>query len=163
MRFAPLAVLAGSALALALALAGCAGPRAGTGASRGARAYVSPLAPEGPVGPRAAAAIGFAQAQVGKRYCWGGTGPGCFDCSGLVQAAWRWGGVALPRTSAAQGRALHDVPVDRVRPGDILWWPGHVGLYVGGGEMIDAYHSGAGVVRRRAARPERVLRVEQSS
>lgn len=103
--------------------------------------------------------IGFATAQVGKRYCWGGTGPACFDCSGLVQAAWKSAGVALPRTSDAQGRALVDVPVLDVLPGDILWWHGHVGLYVGGGEMIDAYHSGAGVVRRRAVKPERVLRV----
>ncbi|HVH43014.1 MAG TPA: NlpC/P60 family protein [Labilithrix sp.] len=114
---------------------------------------------EAPGDPRTAAAIGFAQAQVGKRYCWGGTGPDCFDCSGLVQSAWRWGGVALPRTSGAQGRVLVEVSRDQVRPGDILWWPHHVGLYVGGGEMIDAYHSGAGVVRRRAAIPVRVLRV----
>lgn len=111
------------------------------------------------VDPRSAAAIGFAQAQVGKRYCWGGTGPTCFDCSGLVQAAWRWGGIALPRTSDAQGRALVDVPIHDVRPGDVLWWPGHVGLYVGEGQMIDAYHSRAGVVRRPAAIPVRVLRV----
>jgi cell wall-associated NlpC family hydrolase len=110
--------------------------------------------------PRTAAAIGFAQAQVGKRYCWGGTGPDCFDCSGLVQSAWRWGGVKLPRTAGAQGRALIDVPREQVRPGDILWWPTHVGIYVGGGEMIDAYHSRAGVVRRRAALPVRVLRVD---
>jgi len=114
---------------------------------------------EAEVDPAALAAIRFAEAQVGKRYCWGGTGPSCFDCSGLVQAAWRWAGVKLPRTSAAQGRALVEVPFEDVRPGDILWWPGHVGLYVGGGEMIDAYHSRAGVVRRPAAVPERVLRV----
>jgi cell wall-associated NlpC family hydrolase len=77
-----------------------------------------------------------------------------------VQAAWSWGGAKLPRTSDAQGRALASVPPEEVRPGDILWWShGHVGLYIGGGEMIDAYHSRAGVVRRRAPRPERVLRV----
>lgn len=96
---------------------------------------------------------------MGKRYCWGGTGPDCFDCSGLVGAAWRHGGVALPRTSERQGDALIEVPIGDVRPGDILWWHGHVGLYVGDGEMVDAYHSGAGVVRRRAVVPERVLRV----
>lgn len=115
---------------------------------------------EGEVSARTLAAIHFAEAQVGKRYCWGGTGPDCFDCSGLVQAAWRWGGVKLPRTSDAQGRALAEVPLEHTRPGDILWWRGHVGLYVGGGLMVDAYHAGAGVVRRPAAIPERVLRVE---
>jgi cell wall-associated NlpC family hydrolase len=106
-----------------------------------------------------AAAVYFAYGQVGKRYCWGGTGPDCFDCSGLVQAAWRSAGVKLPRTAIDQGRALADVSFGDVRPGDILWWPHHVGLYIGGGEMIDAYHSRAGVVRRRAAVPVRVLRV----
>ncbi len=109
---------------------------------------------------RTSAVIAFAEAQVGKRYCWGGTGPSCFDCSGLVQSAWRSGGVSLPRTSTAQGHVLPEVPPNQMRPGDILWWPTHVGLYIGNGEMIDAYHSGAGVVRRRAAMPARVLRVD---
>jgi cell wall-associated NlpC family hydrolase len=122
-----------------------------------------PLAwPSLPQSSAAATAIGFAEAQVGKRYCWGGTGPDCFDCSGLVQSAWRQAGVKLPRTSGDQGRALVDVPPNQIQPGDILWWPGHVGLYIGGGEMIDAYHSGAGVVRRRAAPAPRVLRVGHS-
>lgn len=125
------------------------------------RAYLpAPAWPEAPADPRAAAAIAFAEAQIGKRYCWGGTGPSCFDCSGLVQAAWRWAGARLPRTTGDQARALVEVPPSEVRPGDILWWShGHVGLYVGGGAIVDAYHSGAGVVRRRAPVPERVLRV----
>jgi len=111
------------------------------------------------VSPATARVIGFAEAQVGKRYCWGGTGPDCFDCSGLVQAAWRSAGHRLPRTSGEQGKALADVPINDVRPGDILWWPHHVGIYVGNAQMIDAYHSGAGVVRRKAVVPKRVLRV----
>lgn len=120
---------------------------------------VAPAAAAATYDARTSMAIAFAQAQVGKRYCWGGTGPDCFDCSGLVQSAWHYAGVALPRTAGAQGRALVDVPIDQVRPGDILWWPTHVGLYIGGGQMIDAYHSRAGVVRRPAAVPRRVLRV----
>lgn len=146
--------VAATALALGLALLGCEGSH-----PHAPRQYVAPTPPSAPLDPRTSAVLGFAQAQVGKRYCWGGSGPRCFDCSGLVQAAWRWAGVALPRTSDAQGRVLHQVPLDDVRAGDILWWRGHVGLYVGNGEMIDAYHSGAGVVRRRAVVPERVLRV----
>jgi cell wall-associated NlpC family hydrolase len=144
------------ALVLAAAAAGCASPRTLPSSS----AWPATDSPAGS-GPRAQAALDFARAQVGKRYCWGGTGPSCFDCSGLVQAAWRSAGVKLPRTSADQGRALAEVRLDDVQPGDILWWPHHVGLYAGDGEMIDAYHSGAGVVRRRAAVPERVLRVVQ--
>ena len=107
-----------------------------------------------------ATAIAFAEAQLGKRYCWGGTGPSCFDCSGLVQSAWRAAGARLPRTTDDQARALVSVPLSEVRPGDIFWWShGHVGLYVGNGTIIDAYHSGAGVVRRRAPMPDLVLRV----
>lgn len=112
-----------------------------------------------PLEPRARTALAFAYAQVGKRYCWGGTGPSCFDCSGLVQAAWRAAGVRIPRTSAEQGRALTQVRFEEMQPGDILWWPHHVGLYAGNGEMIDAYHSRAGVVRRRLAVPRKILRV----
>ncbi|MBX3207211.1 MAG: C40 family peptidase [Labilithrix sp.] len=141
-------------LLLAIAALGCSSP-----STRSAPGAWTASWPELTADPRASAALGFAHAQVGKRYCWGGTGPDCFDCSGLVQAAWRSGGVKLPRTSAAQGRALVDVPFERMQPGDILWWRNHVGLYIGNGEMIDAYHSRAGVVRRPVAFPQRVLRV----
>lgn len=144
-------------LALVLGGAGCAAP-AETSSEPRVPLVGPPLSYADD--PRAIAAISFAQAQVGKRYCWGGRGPQCFDCSGLVQAAWRHAGISLPRTAAAQGDALPDIPVDQVRPGDILWWPTHVGLYIGGGQMIDAYHSGAGVVRRPAVRPRKVLRVD---
>ncbi|MCL2724750.1 MAG: NlpC/P60 family protein [Polyangiaceae bacterium] len=140
-------------LLVAFALLGCSS--ATTNSAPSAPVWLEEMSPE----PQTAAVLGFAQAQVGKRYCWGGTGPDCFDCSGLVQAAWRSGGVKLPRTSAAQGRSLSDVPFEQMRPGDILWWHNHVGLYVGNGEMIDAYNSRAGVVRRRVAVPQRVLRV----
>ncbi len=140
-------------IGLALVLAGC----GGEAPPRRDRPLI--VGRDMPVPEASAKVIRFAEAQVGKRYCWGGTGPNCFDCSGLVQAAWRAGGVRLPRTSGAQGRALREVPISEVQPGDILWWPHHVGLYVGNATMIDAYHSGAGVVRRPAAMPKRVLRV----
>jgi len=100
----------------------------------------------------------FARAQVGRRYCWGGTGPACFDCSGLVQSAWSRVGVRLPRTSGAMGEALRDVPVDHIRAGDILWYPGHVALYAGDGRAIEALDSHDGVVEHVAKDPWRVLR-----
>jgi cell wall-associated NlpC family hydrolase len=102
--------------------------------------------------------VAFAAAQVGHRYCWGGTGPDCFDCSGLVLRAWGSVGVPLPRTSTAMGEALADVPLEDVRAGDILWWPGHVGIYAGGGWSIEALDSRHGVVWRPANNPRRVLR-----
>ena len=106
----------------------------------------------------AAAALDFAGAQVGKRYCWGGTGPTCFDCSGLVQRAWGTAGVRLPRTADDIASELPEVPLDEVRAGDILWWPGHVGLYAGDGWVVEALDRRHGVVRRPATRPHRAFR-----
>lgn len=109
--------------------------------------------------PRALAVVAFASAQVGKPYCWGGTGPRCFDCSGLATVAWlRAGGARLPRTTDAIAAALPEVSLDDVRTGDILWWPGHVGLYAGDGWMVDAYDSRHGVVRRPARDPYKAFR-----
>jgi cell wall-associated NlpC family hydrolase len=113
---------------------------------------------EPPAGPRARAVVAFAAAQIGHGYCWGGRGPSCFDCSGLVGRAWESVGVRLPRTSSEMGEALADVPLDDVRAGDILWWPGHVGVYAGDGWAIEALDSRHGIVRRPARNPYRVLR-----
>jgi len=102
--------------------------------------------------------VAFATAQVGKPYCWGGTGPSCFDCSGLAQTAWRRVGARIPRTTHDIADALPEVPVDEVRAGDILWWPGHVGIYAGNGWVVDALDSRHGVVRRPATDPYRAFR-----
>ncbi len=107
---------------------------------------------------RAWAAVAFASAQVGKPYCWGGTGLGCFDCSGLVQRAWGSVGVRLPRTADAIAADEPSVSIEDVRAGDILWWPGHVGLYVGNGWMVDALDTRHGIVRRPAPDPRRAVR-----
>ena len=106
--------------------------------------------------PAAAAAVAWALAQRGTPYRWGGEGPGGFDCSGLVQAAYDVAGVALPRVAQDQydvgPRLAPDAPL---RPGDLVFFgssPGavdHVGMVVGEGEMVDAPHTGA-VVRVEA-------------
>ena len=100
----------------------------------------------------AAEAVSYAVAQLGKPYVCGGTGPASFDCSGLVRAAYAAAGVALPRTAQEQYDAGPVVaPVQQLKPGDLVFFGssvsgiGHVGIYVGSGEMIDAPHSGTTV------------------
>ncbi|MER5637096.1 NlpC/P60 family protein [Kitasatospora sp. NPDC002227] len=101
-----------------------------------------------PATGRAAAAVAFAVAQLGKPYVWGATGPESYDCSGLVQAAWAAAGISLPRTTYAQIDAAPRVPRGELRPGDLVFFystVSHVGLYTGNGRMIHAPHPGAPV------------------
>jgi cell wall-associated NlpC family hydrolase len=87
-------------------------------------------------------AIAYAYSRIGTPYCWGGAGPNCFDCSGLTRAAWLMGGKSIPRTSSDQAAKLPQLPIENAMPGDILWRPGHVGLYVGNGLAIAAIGRG---------------------
>ncbi|MFF8726855.1 NlpC/P60 family protein [Streptomyces sp. NPDC015171] len=98
-------------------------------------------APESPRAVRAAKAIAFARAQVGKPCVWGATGPGSYDCSSLTQAAWRASGVALPRAAYEQALAGAPVTTAAIEPGDLVLFfddDRHVGLYVGDGMMVHA-------------------------
>ncbi|MFF9338752.1 MULTISPECIES: NlpC/P60 family protein [unclassified Streptomyces] len=95
---------------------------------------------------RASAAVSFARAQLGKPYVWGATGPSAYDCSGLTQAAWRAAGVSLPRTTYTQINAGRRVSRSELAPGDLVFFYSgisHVGLYIGGGQMIHAPRPGA--------------------
>jgi peptidoglycan DL-endopeptidase CwlO len=99
----------------------------------------------------AARAIAYAHSQLGKPYVWAADGPESFDCSGLTMRAWQRGGVALPHYSVAQYEQVKHISRDDLRPGDLIFWsnapgdPGsiyHVGLYIGGGLMIQAPRTG---------------------
>lgn len=100
------------------------------------------------------AAVDNEMSQLGVPYVWGGETPGVdFDCSGLVQYAYREAGVSLPRVAQDQYDAGPSVPPGAtVEPGDLVFFGSgvdeveHVGMYVGDGLMIDAPHTGA-VVR----------------
>ena len=97
---------------------------------------------------RAAQAVAFAYGALGKPYVWGATGPASFDCSGLTQAAWRSAGVSLPRTTYTQINAGQRVSRSELAPGDLVFFYSgisHVGLYIGGGQMIHAPRPGAPV------------------
>ncbi|MEU3482581.1 NlpC/P60 family protein [Streptomyces sp. NPDC033754] len=122
-----------------------------TGGSAAARADRSSGGERGPVtapNTRAAEAVSFARAQLGKPYVWGATGPSAYDCSGLTQAAWRAAGVSLPRTTYTQINAGQRVSRSQLAPGDLIFFYSgisHVGLYIGGGQMIHAPRPGAPV------------------
>jgi cell wall-associated NlpC family hydrolase len=87
-------------------------------------------------------AVAKALAQVGKPYRYGGRGPDAFDCSGLVGYSWAAAGVELPRSSGAQFAALPQVPLDELRPGDLVYSPGHIGMFVGDQLMVHAPRTG---------------------
>ncbi|MBZ6131432.1 C40 family peptidase [Streptomyces olivaceus] len=119
-----------------------------TGSAESTGSSVAP-----PSSGSAAAIVSFVQAQVGKAYVSGATGPSAYDCSGLVQAAFNQVGISLPRVSQAQSTAGTQVGLDNLQPGDILYWGGagsayHVGVYVGDGMFVGAQNSSTGVVEK---------------
>ncbi|MCX4686421.1 bifunctional lytic transglycosylase/C40 family peptidase [Kitasatospora purpeofusca] len=122
------------------------------------RSFAAPVAPGAPVevSAQSAGAIYFAQGKLGTPYLWGGDGldsqNGRFDCSGLTRAAFESVGIILPRVANDQWYAGPHPSRDQLRPGDLVFWATdltdprsihHVGIYVGGGYMINAPHTGA--------------------
>jgi len=110
----------------------------------------------------AATAVRYALAQLGKPYRWGAEGPNSFDCSGLVQTAYRAAGINLPRVSRQQYGAGRLVPLSGLRPGDLLFYARnprdrrtiyHVGMYLGAGRMVEAPNRRAPVRIAAARRP----------
>jgi len=136
----------GAAAAVAAGVVLAAVAHSGAGNAAGAHPG---SAPQGAGATPIAAAIAYAKAQLGKPYEWGGTGPGSFDCSGLVMMAYRAAGVSLPRTSQEQWAA--GPQVSNPESGDLVFFagadgtpaaPGHVGLVIGSHLMIEAYATG---------------------
>lgn len=125
---------------------------AATTSGRSARSRPSLGTPPGADAPApnagAQRAIEEARRQLGKPYHYGGSGPDSFDCSGLTSWAWRAGGRSLPHSSRAQYAATSRISLNDIAPGDLTFYGSsvgsihHVGLYVGGGQMIDAPQTG---------------------
>ncbi|MBF2664751.1 NlpC/P60 family protein [Listeria seeligeri] len=100
-----------------------------------------------PSGSGYSAMISAAQAQLGKPYSLGASGPSAFDCSGFTSYAFRAAGISLPRTSGGQYAAASKVSASQAKPGDLVFFNygggiAHVGIYVGGGQMINAQNNG---------------------
>ena len=107
-----------------------------------------------PASGSVATAIAYAEAQVGKPYCWAGQGPSCFDCSGLVFTAYAAAGIHLARTTYQWRQDGPQIPLSQIQPGDLLFSagsdgsptnPGHVVMYLGHGQVIQAPQTGEDV------------------
>jgi peptidoglycan DL-endopeptidase CwlO len=125
------------------------------GGARAVTAAASPACAPGAIGPLppgvAGQVIAYARAQIGKPYQFGATGPDAFDCSGLTMMAYRAAGITIPRTSQQQWAFGKRIPASQARPGDLVFFagadgtmtsPGHVGVVISNGYMIDSPASG---------------------
>lgn len=121
-------------------------PKATKPAAKPAAPAPQPSLPVAPVGSGAGAAIAAAQSVMGTPYKWAGASPSTgFDCSGLTMWAWARAGKSLPHSSAAQYSTTQRISLDQLQPGDLVFFNNpisHVGLYIGGGMMIHAPHTG---------------------
>lgn len=88
-----------------------------------------------------------AQKHLGKPYSWGGNGPSSFDCSGYTKYVFAKQGISIPRTSGSQYAASTKISASQAQPGDLVFFDygsgiAHVGIYIGGGQMINAQNDG---------------------
>jgi cell wall-associated NlpC family hydrolase len=100
--------------------------------------------PNPPASTLGGQAVAIAERYLGVPYVWGGASPSGFDCSGLTMYVYAQLGVSLPHNAAAQYGSLPHVSESDLQPGDLVFFDGlnHVGIYIGGGSIIHAPHTG---------------------
>lgn len=107
--------------------------------------------------PQAQVAVDTAKAQLGKPYVYAAAGPDSFDCSGLVMFAWAAAGVSISHNAEAEYQSLPHVSMNGLAPGDLVFYGSpihHVGMFVGGGTMIEAPYTGVDVRYHTIYRPD---------
>jgi len=105
----------------------------------------APSSPAPAPGAGAGTAVAWAYREVGKPYVWGAAGPDSFDCFGLTQYVWGKAGVSLDHYTGAQFTEGRRIAIGELQPGDLVFFGAdlhHEGLYIGGGNMIHAPHTG---------------------
>jgi len=108
---------------------------------------VDPIVAQTGVSPNTPDVVAEIKKYLGTPYVWGGSKPGGFDCSGLLQYVWAKKGVSIPRTTYQQIKAGKQVPINNLQPGDAVFFgsardPHHVGMYIGHGQYVQAPHTG---------------------
>lgn len=103
-------------------------------AARAVEQVAAPAAASG----SAATVVNWAMSQIGKPYVWGGAGPNGYDCSGLTMRAYEQIGISLPHSSSAQRNYGTTVSLSALQPGDLVFAPGHVAIYIGNGTVVHA-------------------------
>ncbi|MFP7696309.1 NlpC/P60 family protein [Trueperella sp. LYQ143] len=123
----------------------------------------NPVAPA-PANPNGNAIISYARQFIGSPYVWGGVSPNGWDCVGFVWFVYQHFGITTPR---ATGQSVwtywgdyRQVSPAEARPGDVLWWPGHVGLYTGNGMHVAAWNPSMGTQERAVWGSPIYLRIE---
>lgn len=132
------------------------------GIGKGGRGYGGSATVAGGPGKRGKI-IDEAQKYLGRMYQWGGSNPSTsFDCSGLVQWAYKKVGISLPRVSAQQARSGRRVPINQLKQGDLVAWDNssrnvgadHIAIYIGGGKIIEAAKRGTAIRVRNLGKGE---------
>ena len=136
----------------------------GGGAGNGG--IVKEYAPGGGKDPESSvdgsAVVAYASQFVGNPYVWGGNSlTNGVDCSGFVHEVYAHFGISTPRYSQAFKTVGNPVSFDCIKPGDIVVYPGHVAIYAGGGIIVEAQSTKAGITKRRSVQCHTILAIRR--